>query len=81
MQTSETEKIEKEKDCLVLQIDAACHLMRSGKISSASLIFLCEKYLSQLRLLETNSDHNLVKQMVDNYFASDSLKPESNVQH
>lgn len=77
----EQSRIKRDKDYLVLQIEIACRIFRSGKIPSGSFLFLCEKYLFQMRLLETVPDHNLIKEMIENYFASDFSLPDKNMLH
>jgi hypothetical protein len=64
---------------IMLRIESACIAYRQEKVQLRSITFLIEKYLFQLRLLETVPDSNLLAEMIQDYFAM-SLAKEGNVE-
>jgi hypothetical protein len=63
---------------IMLRIESACIAYRREKVKLSSVTFLIEKYLFQLRLLETAPDSNLISEMIQDYFATDQKKDKEN---
>ncbi len=63
---------------IMLKIESACIAYRQEKVKLSSVTFLIEKYLFQLRLLETVPDSHLISEMIEDYFATDRAKDEKN---
>jgi hypothetical protein len=63
---------------IMLKIESACIAYRREKVKLSAITFLIEKYLFQLRLLETAPDSNLISEMIQDYFATDQKKDKKN---
>jgi hypothetical protein len=63
---------------IMLKIESACIVYRQKEVRLSAITFLIEKYLFQLRLLETAPDSNLIAEMIQDYFATDRTKDEEN---
>jgi hypothetical protein len=63
---------------IMLKIESACIVYRQKEVRLSAITFLIEKYLFQLRLLETAPDSNLISEMIADYFATDQTKDKKN---
>ena len=63
---------------IMLRIESACIVYRQKEVRLSAITFLIEKYLFQLRLLETAPDSNIISEMIQDYFATDQTKDKEN---
>jgi hypothetical protein len=63
---------------IMLRIESACIAYRKDKVRLSAITFLIEKYLFQLRLLETAPDSHLIAEMIKDYFATNQEEDKKN---